>query len=88
MKSPPRLWRLAIDHLVEFNDTEQLSRIAVPTLLLWGDKDPLFTPTEQDQVIASLSAGQLKIYENTGHCPNWERPDKVAADLANFVKDH
>jgi pimeloyl-ACP methyl ester carboxylesterase len=43
LKLPPRLWRLAIDSLVEHDDTQQLARIEAPTLLLWGDRDALFS---------------------------------------------
>jgi hypothetical protein len=25
------------------------------------------------------------IYDETGHCPNWERPEDVAAHIAAFV---
>jgi hypothetical protein len=26
------------------------------------------------------------IYEETGHCPNWERPEQVAADIAALLQ--
>ena len=35
LKLPPRLWRLAIDRLVEYDDATDLARIQAPTLLLW-----------------------------------------------------
>jgi pimeloyl-ACP methyl ester carboxylesterase len=28
---------------------------------------------------------QLTVYPETGHSPNWERPERVAADLEGFV---
>jgi pimeloyl-ACP methyl ester carboxylesterase len=84
LKLPPRLWRLALDRLLEYDDTDQLSRIEVPTLLLWGDRDALFSRSDQDRILAALPDGQLAIYEETGHCPNWERPDRVSADIAEF----
>jgi pimeloyl-ACP methyl ester carboxylesterase len=86
LKLPPRLWRLAIDRLVEYDDTRQLETIGVPTLLLWGDRDALFSRANQDDFLAALSAARLKVYKDTGHCPNWERPELVAADVANFVQ--
>jgi pimeloyl-ACP methyl ester carboxylesterase len=85
LKLPPRLWRLAIDRLVEYDDTKQLARIEAPTLLMWGDQDALFSRTDQDRFIATLPAAQLTVYEETGHCPNWERPERVAADIAALV---
>lgn len=81
LKLPPRLWRLAIDKLIEYDDAEELSRIKVPTQLLWGDQDALFSRTEQQGFINALPAARLSIYEQTGHCPNWEQPERIAADI-------
>jgi non-heme chloroperoxidase len=87
MKLPPRVWRLAIDRLLEYDDTQQLARIEAPTLLLWGDRDALFSRMDQEQFMAALPAARLTVYHETGHCPNWERPEQVAADIAAFVLD-
>jgi hypothetical protein len=27
----------------------------------------------------------LKVYPNTGHVPNWERPEQFAKDLQDFI---
>jgi pimeloyl-ACP methyl ester carboxylesterase len=35
--------------------------------------------------MAALPRAAFKLYEDTGHCPNWERPELVAADAAAFV---
>ena len=86
LKLPPRLWRLAIDRMVEYDDTAQLGTISAPMLLLWGEHDALFSRANQDDFLAALPAARLKVYEDTGHCPNWERPEIVAADIANFVQ--
>jgi non-heme chloroperoxidase len=85
LKLPPRLWRLTIDRLIEYDDSQQLARIAVPTLLLWGDRDVLFSRADQDRFMATLSDARLTVYAETGHCPNWERPEDVAADIATFA---
>lgn len=87
MKLPPRLWRIAIDRLVEYDDTQQLARVEVPTLLLWGDRDALFSRADQDRCMAALPDARLTVYEETGHCPNWERPEQVAADITAFLLD-
>jgi pimeloyl-ACP methyl ester carboxylesterase len=86
LKLPPRIWRLAIDRLVDYDDATDLVRIRAPTLLLWGDHDALFSREEQDRFIAALPGARLMIYEDTGHCPNWERPEKVAADIVAFAR--
>jgi non-heme chloroperoxidase len=86
LKLPPRLWRLTIDQMLAYDDTHQLARIQAPTLLLWGDRDALFSRADQDRMMAALTAARLTIYDETGHCPNWERPERVAADIAKLLQ--
>lgn len=86
LKLPPRLWRLTIDRLVEYDDAGALARVTAPTLLLWGDRDALFSRAEQERFIDALPGARLKVYEETGHCPNWEQPELVAADINEFLQ--
>ena len=85
LKIPPRLWPVMIDCLLAYDDIRELGRISAPTLLLWGDHDALFPRAQQDDFLAAVPAARLKVYDETGHCPNWERPEWVAADIADFV---
>jgi len=32
-----------------------------------------------------LKNSVLKVYPNTGHAPHWERPERFAKDLAEFI---
>jgi pimeloyl-ACP methyl ester carboxylesterase len=85
LKIPPRLWPVMVDCLLAYDDTRELGRIRAPTQLLWGDHDALFSRVEQDRFLAVAPSARLKVYEETGHCPNWERPEWVAADIAELV---
>ena len=85
LKIPARLWPVMIDALVRYDATAKLGALRTPTLLLWGDRDALFSRAEQDLFLASVPGARLRVYEETGHCPNWERPEAVAADIASFV---
>lgn len=85
LKLPPRLWRLAFDALLEYDDARQLEHIEAPTLLLWGDRDALFSRVDQDRLMEALPAARLQVYADTGHCPNWEQPERVAADIASLA---
>jgi pimeloyl-ACP methyl ester carboxylesterase len=85
LKLPSRLWRLALDGLVAYDDTRELQRIQARTLLLWGDRDALFSRVDQDRFMEALPHARLRHYEETGHCPNWEQPERVAADIASLV---
>jgi len=85
LKLPARLWRATIDGLVDYDATTRLPWIKAPTLLLWGDRDALFSRADQDRFTTVLPGARLTVYEDTGHCPNWERPEQVATDVAAFV---
>jgi non-heme chloroperoxidase len=85
LKLPPHLWRVLIDRLLDYDDERQLPHITAPTLLLWGSEDTIFSREDQERLLATLPAAQLKVYEDTGHCPNWERPELVAADIEAFL---
>jgi pimeloyl-ACP methyl ester carboxylesterase len=86
MKLPARLWRETLDRLIAYDDVARLGRITSPTLLLWGDHDALFPRVDQDRLVTEISGARLRIYAETGHCPNWERPEDVAADLQSFLQ--
>ena len=75
-----------MDGLLSFDDARELGRIAAPTLLLWGDHDALFSRGEQERLVKAIPNARLRVYPDTGHCPNWERPELVAADLIAFIQ--
>jgi non-heme chloroperoxidase len=85
LKLPSRLWRLTFEGLLDYNDTRLLERIEARTLLLWGDRDALFSRVDQDRLIEALPGARLNLYEETGHCPNWEQPERVAADIGALI---
>jgi len=86
LKLPARLWRTVFDGVLAYDDAAQLDRITVPTLLLWGERDALFQRADQDRLVAAIRNAKITIYQETGHCPNWERPELVAADLQQFLQ--
>lgn len=85
LKLPARLWRDLLDGLMEYDDLGELSRIAAPTLLVWGERDALFPREDQDRLLAAIPGATLRIHPETGHCPNWECPEQVGADLVAFM---
>jgi pimeloyl-ACP methyl ester carboxylesterase len=61
-----------------------LPRLSVPTLVLWGDRD-LVVPVSQARAAARLlPCGSLKVIANTGHLPHVEHPEKFVAALSGF----
>lgn len=84
-KAPGWVYRDSWEGLVRSDDRDRLRDVTAPTLVLWGDRDALFDRAQQDRLLAALPDAELRVYPDTGHCPNWERPDDVAADLNAFL---
>jgi pimeloyl-ACP methyl ester carboxylesterase len=87
LKLPARLWRDVFNRLLAFDDRDALRRIEAPTRLLWGDRDAIFSRTDQDALVAAIPGARLTVYQETGHCPNWERPEQVAADVGSLMEE-
>lgn len=67
---------------------ELLSAIRVPTLILWGENDPLIEPAAAKKFAAAIPGAKLITYPNVGHLPQIEIPQRSAADVAAFLKTH
>jgi non-heme chloroperoxidase len=64
---------------------EDLKKIRVPTLLLWGEKDSIFHREDQDTLLKTIPHATLKAYPETGHALHWEEPEKFTRDLLAFI---
>jgi non-heme chloroperoxidase len=84
-KAPARVWRAALVGLVETERFTGLRGGRVPALLIWGDRDGMFSRSEQQALVAALPIASLKVYRETGHAPHWERPREVVRDLERFL---
>jgi non-heme chloroperoxidase len=89
LKLPARVWRDYLEQSVLSIDREyvvELREIDVPTLILWGEQDPLFPREEQERLAAAIAGATLKVYPDTGHAVHWDRPEWVVRDLEEFMK--
>ena len=90
LKLPARVWRDYLEGAVLSIDQDyvlELREIDVPTLMLWGDEDPLFPREEQERLAAAIPGATLKVYPETGHAVHWDRPEWVVLDLEEFMKE-
>lgn len=86
-KVPAHVWRQAFAGFLQTPDfSGDLARLAVPSLLVWGDRDA-YTPRErQDRLLAALPGARLVVHEGVGHAPHWENPTRFASALAAFLE--
>ena len=63
---------------------EDLRRLAVPTLMIWGDHDPVVPLVQARLVAADIPHARLEALP-AGHVPQLGNPDRVAELLEDFV---
>ena len=75
----------ALDALTSYPIRDRLSDIDCPTWICWGPKDML-VPVKDAHVFDELIPDStLTIYDDTGHVPMLERPERFNADLETFL---
>jgi pimeloyl-ACP methyl ester carboxylesterase len=65
---------------------ELLAGVKAPTLILWGENDPLIEPAAARKFAAAIPGATLITYPKVGHLPQLEIPQRSAADVAAFLK--
>ncbi len=68
------------------NLAKWLHRIAVPTLLVWGDKDGLVPPKFGEAYRDLIPSSRLVVLENAGHAPFDEQKDAFLVAFREFVR--
>ena len=76
----------AIAALADPVDAGFVPRIAVPTLLLWGDRDGLCDRASQTRMARALATAEFSVLPGAGHAPHWEDPRGVAAAVTRFLE--
>ena len=63
-----------------------LEKVTVPALLLYGSQSKLFPENLRRCLQEQIPDSKLVMFEESGHCPFWEEPEKFNRDVANFVR--
>lgn len=63
------------------------TRITVPILLIWGDKDQFLDRSLAEQSMAYCDSGRLVHVPEASHWMHHERPDKVATLIHEFLTE-
>ncbi len=75
----------AIEAMTMYEPVADLSKIAVPTLVIVGDQDRLTPPTVARQMAASINGAELVILRNAGHLANIEQPALFNSIIEEFL---
>jgi pimeloyl-ACP methyl ester carboxylesterase len=58
----------------------------VPTLIVWGDVDPIIPVEHAHGAHASIPGSRLEIFEGVGHYPHCEAPERFVEVLSDFIE--
>lgn len=86
LRVPATIWQTILASLRKEDLTDHLSRIAAPSLLLWGNRDTLLDRASQESLAAGIQGSRLIEIEGSGHSPHWEEPETVARHIEAFVR--
>ena len=79
--------RSVVDHrgqVVSATDRLHLAA-AYPTLIVWGDRDPMIPVAHAEAAHAAIPGSRLEIFEGAGHFPHAEYPELFAEVVTEFI---
>lgn len=83
-RMPARIWKQVLQGLMEFRPSKP--RPGVKTLVLGGNRDSVFSVSEQMAVASDYPNGTLRMFEGIGHTLHWEDPDRFVSELLQFAR--
>jgi non-heme chloroperoxidase len=75
-KLPARVWKAVMAGM--WDDTPAAESIRCPTLVLGGDRDVVFTVSEQQALADAIQGARFEVFSNFGHALPWESPRTIA----------
>jgi pimeloyl-ACP methyl ester carboxylesterase len=63
---------------------DAVTRLAAPTLFLWGDADSFAPASSGGTVAAAMPAARLEVIKDAGHLPHLDAPATVATAINRF----
>jgi len=61
------------------------AEITAPALVVWGDRDRVIPVSHAERAHQAIPGSQLVIFDNCGHCPQLEVPERFARTVIDFL---
>ncbi len=87
LRSGPMSIALAFARLLRDDARPLLKLIRVPTLLVWGEHDPLVPLTYARQIAEIIPAARLVTVPGAGHIPFWENAEFFNRAILDFLRE-
>lgn len=84
---PADVWKAWFLGLLRAEQPQALEAVRVPTCLLCGSTDR-YVRGDQQVLLDRIPDAELVLYDLVGHAPHLSHPDRVAADISDFLQKH
>ncbi len=84
-KAPPGVLARGMLAMFEFDETSSIGNIAVPVLVVPGDRDPVLLPRASEHIAAVVPDATLAVLAPGKHMGLMERHEEFDAVLARFI---
>lgn len=85
LRAGPRALLLAARHLLSDDVTPLLPRVTCPTLLIWGELDPILPLSHGRALFESIQGARLVVLSDAAHNPMADRPEEFNRVLLEFL---
>jgi pimeloyl-ACP methyl ester carboxylesterase len=79
------LWALLQEVDWRLLTTDELRRLTMPLLIIFGSEDRLVSPSDAERLARETPRGRVVFMDGVGHASPEEAPDEVNAALAEFI---
>ncbi|HEY3053529.1 MAG TPA: alpha/beta fold hydrolase, partial [Thermoanaerobaculia bacterium] len=87
LRSGPTSLAVAFARLLRDDARPMIKNLRAPTLLVWGDRDPLVPLSYARQLKEMIPTSKLVVVPNAGHIPMWENPEVFNTALLAFLRE-
>ena len=87
LKAPARVWLETSNGLFKESFPGELTKILAPTLIVWGDRDPIITNEDQLALAEAIKVSKLIMHPGSGHMLYWEDSALIAQDIVAYLKE-
>ncbi len=75
----------ALSAVIEYDARDRLEEIEIPTMIVWGTEDWVIPSAAALSYNRRIPHSRLEIFEDTGHVPQLERPQRFNSLLDDFL---
>lgn len=79
-------WMVRLATYDKFADTTLIPKVQAPTLIIWGTEDAVIPYRHAAKFKRDISNARLITYEDCGHVPMLEYPERTANDVLQFLR--